>query len=117
MVQEGRGEAIYEIGVHDDGDLVGITQEECAASILALFHMTRTLGAQLDVTQVRLGSYGYSVQLRVTQPQEHIDPEVQSFMRGLNMLRASTSSQEMVKLQHRRSESAPVLIDINEAGT
>ena len=74
--QEGKGEAFYEIGVHDDGDLVGITQEECGHSILALYHMSNKLGATLEVLQVRLGSYGYNVKLKVTQPTGFDDPEV-----------------------------------------
>jgi len=57
---EGRGVAYYEIGVHDNGELIGIDMSECCHSILALFHMSKTLGAKLIVTKVRLGQLLYS---------------------------------------------------------
>ena len=67
---EGRGTAFYELGVHDNGELVGIEVEECCHSILALFHMSKNLGAKLEVTKVRLGQEWYSVQLKVTMKEE-----------------------------------------------
>lgn len=58
--------------------------------MVALFHMAQMLEAKLEVTLVRLGFEGYNVQLRVTKPQpEAIEPEVDAFMRGLNLLRNS----------------------------
>ena len=38
---EGHGTAFYEIGVHDNGDLIGISFEECCHSMLALFYMSK----------------------------------------------------------------------------
>jgi hypothetical protein len=59
--QEGKGEAYYEIGVHDNGELIGIEYEEAVYTMLALFHMSKILEAELEVMLVRLGSYGYNV--------------------------------------------------------
>ena len=67
------------------------------------------LKAKIEVVLVRLGSEGYSVQLRITKPQpEAIEPEVDAFIMGLNILRNSRAY-ESVKRQ--RSESAPVVYD------
>ena len=38
--QEGKGEAFYEIGVHDNGEIVGIEYEEVIYTMVALFHMS-----------------------------------------------------------------------------
>mgnify|MGYP000970965221 CR=1 FL=1 len=38
--QEGKGEAFYEVGVHDNGELIGISYEECAETILVLYHIS-----------------------------------------------------------------------------
>ena len=37
---EGKGEAFYELGVHDNGEVVGIEQEEIFESVLVLFHIS-----------------------------------------------------------------------------
>ena len=37
------GEAFYEIGVHDNGERIGVTYEECAETILVLYHMAKML--------------------------------------------------------------------------
>jgi len=84
---EGMGEAFYEIGVHDNGQLIGIEQEEIFETMLVLFHIATSLEATLEVCQVRLGQEGYSVQLRATKPEpEAIEPELDGFINGLNFL-------------------------------
>ena len=40
-LEEGQGEAIYEIGVEDSGMLAGLTEEEMAASIKTLTSMAQ----------------------------------------------------------------------------
>ena len=52
-VQEGRGEAFYEIGVHDNGKLVGIEREQVFETMLYLFHMAQELSATLSINLVR----------------------------------------------------------------
>ena len=54
-LQEGNGEAFYEIGVYDDGVLVGVSEDECQESIIVLYFMATPISATLQVTKVRLG--------------------------------------------------------------
>ena len=42
-LQEGKGEAFYEVGVHDNGELIGIEYEEVVYTMVALFHMSQSL--------------------------------------------------------------------------
>ena len=46
-LQEGRGVAYYEIGVYDNGDLIGITEEQCIESIMVLYYMARSIEAEI----------------------------------------------------------------------
>lgn len=64
---EGKGQAFYEVGVHDNGEMIGIDFDECFETILVLYHMSKQLNATLEVMLVRLGTVGYSVQLKVTR--------------------------------------------------
>lgn len=81
LLQEGRGEAFYEVGVHDDGDLMGVSIEQIVETMMVLFHMASTLNATLEVVLVRLGYEGYNVRLRVTRPQPtEIDPEISAWL-------------------------------------
>ena len=103
--QEGKGEAFYEVGVHDNGEMIGIEYEEAVKTILVLFHMSNELGAKLEVILVRLGYEGYSVQLRVTKPCEAIEPEVDAFIRGLHFL-GQSRIYETVKTEGQESVAA-----------
>lgn len=42
-LEEGQGEAIYELGVEDNGLLVGLTEDELRASMHTLEHMAERL--------------------------------------------------------------------------
>ncbi|KAM8842650.1 GTP-binding protein 2b isoform 1-T1 [Synchiropus picturatus] len=50
-LQEGRGEAVYQIGVEDNGLLVGLTEADMKASIKTLKRMAERVGA--DITLLR----------------------------------------------------------------
>lgn len=52
-LREGQGEAIYEIGVGDDGFLHGLTAHEMDASLETLSAMARRLGASVTVLRRR----------------------------------------------------------------
>ena len=69
--------------------MIGIDFDQCFETILVLYHMAKVLQAKLEVIQVRLGTVGYNVQLKVTRPQgsDVFDPEVEGFAKGLSMLR------------------------------
>ena len=52
-LQEGLGEAIYEIGVQDNGALTGCTEEEMVMSLSTLKQMAQRLGASLTTIRQR----------------------------------------------------------------
>lgn len=53
-LREGQGEAIYEIGVEDNGVLTGLTECEMTASLQTLQQMAYKLGATTTVLRERL---------------------------------------------------------------
>ncbi|KAF2068881.1 hypothetical protein CYY_009797 [Polysphondylium violaceum] len=55
---EGMGEAIYELGVEDDGTAVGLPEEDLQASIETLQAMAGKLSADLTIIRERNGSKG-----------------------------------------------------------
>ncbi|XP_064623474.1 GTP-binding protein 2-like [Lineus longissimus] len=52
-LQEGQGEAIYEIGVEDSGVLAGLTDQELDASLNTLDRMAKNLGASITILRQR----------------------------------------------------------------
>ena len=52
-LREGQGEAIYEIGVGDDGYLHGLTRHEMDASLNTLETMAKRLGASVAILRKR----------------------------------------------------------------
>ncbi|XP_068606624.1 GTP-binding protein 2b [Brachionichthys hirsutus] len=57
-LQEGRGEAVYQIGVEDNGLLVGLTDADMKASLRTLKRMAERVGA--DITLLREREVAYS---------------------------------------------------------
>ncbi|EZA61167.1 hypothetical protein DMN91_004628 [Ooceraea biroi] len=53
-LREGQGEAIYRIGVEDNGRLAGLTKEEMKASLKTLKDMASRLGATMRVLRERV---------------------------------------------------------------
>lgn len=53
-LREGHGEAIYQIGVEDNGRLAGLSREEMKASLKTLKEMAARLGATTDVLREKL---------------------------------------------------------------
>ena len=49
-LREGQGEAIYEIGVEDNGLMTGLNDDDMVSSIETLREMSRRLGATIQVT-------------------------------------------------------------------
>src|SRR3989338_5742316 len=62
---EGQGEAIYELGVADDGTLTGLSENELKDSILQLERMCKELYAECSLVCRRKGSDGYVAQMLV----------------------------------------------------
>lgn len=53
-LREGQGEAIYQIGVEDNGWMTGLSQEEMDSSLDTLREMARRLGATIQVLRERV---------------------------------------------------------------
>lgn len=53
-LREGQGEAIYEIGVEDDGTMVGLTDDELNASMNTLRIMVNALSASMVIVSFLL---------------------------------------------------------------
>jgi len=64
-IQEGKGEAFYEIGVKDDGEAYGLSQREMEASLRTLHKMASKLEAELIILSIRKGKYGEVATLMV----------------------------------------------------
>ncbi|KAJ8002395.1 hypothetical protein DPEC_G00179690 [Dallia pectoralis] len=59
-LQEGRGEAVYQIGVEDNGLLVGLSEGEMRASLKTLRRMAEKVGA--DITLLREREVDYDLE-------------------------------------------------------
>ncbi|XP_018406671.1 PREDICTED: GTP-binding protein 2 [Cyphomyrmex costatus] len=55
-LKEGHGEAIYQIGVEDNGRLAGLTKDEMKASLKTLKEMASRLGATIRVLRERIAT-------------------------------------------------------------
>ncbi|XP_053682750.1 GTP-binding protein 2 [Sabethes cyaneus] len=60
-LREGNGEAIYEIGVSDSGQLHGLSETDMSCSLHTLNQMARKLGASTSVLRRKMLSAGRSV--------------------------------------------------------
>ncbi|XP_077351809.1 GTP-binding protein 2-like [Festucalex cinctus] len=63
-LQEGRGEAVYQIGVEDNGMLVGLSEEDMTASLTTLHKMAEKVGA--DITILRHSEVDYDTDQPLT---------------------------------------------------
>ncbi|XP_049592663.1 GTP-binding protein 2 [Syngnathus scovelli] len=63
-LQEGRGEAVYQIGVEDNGMLVGLSEDEMKASLTTLHKMAEKVGA--DITILRHAEVDYDTDRPLT---------------------------------------------------
>ncbi|KAJ1515554.1 GTP binding protein [Coelomomyces lativittatus] len=63
---EGNGEALYEIGIADNGQLIGLTPEELEASLITLKNIAEKLSADCSVIRQR------SVPTGITLPERHV---------------------------------------------
>ncbi|XP_028323617.1 GTP-binding protein 2 isoform X1 [Gouania willdenowi] len=56
-LQEGRGEAVYQIGVEDNGMLVGLSEEDMRASLKTLHRLAEKIGADIAVLREQEVNY------------------------------------------------------------
>mmetsp|Transcript_44786 Transcript_44786/g.112902 ORF Transcript_44786/g.112902 Transcript_44786/m.112902 type:complete len:659 (+) Transcript_44786:76-2052(+) len=66
-LSEGDGEAIYELGVEDNGYLYGLTDEQMSASLATLTAMAKDLQAEASILTTRHGKHGKVCQVLVRQ--------------------------------------------------
>ena len=64
-LNEGGGEAFYELGITDDGIPLGLTEEEAAESLKVIGRITEKLGAKFIVIRRERASRGYVYELLI----------------------------------------------------
>lgn len=65
-LRNGRGTCFYQVGVMDNGQVLGITDEECLETLIVLYHVSQRLDAEMSMVKMRIGMEGSSFMLRVT---------------------------------------------------
>jgi GTPase len=66
-MEQGRGEALYEIGVHDNGKAYGLNQPEIEESLIVVYKMAKALDADLMLLYIKKGEHGEIAQLMIRQ--------------------------------------------------
>jgi len=56
--QEGAGEAVYEVGVEDDGNLLGLSLEDLQESIKTLYMVAQKINAEIKISRLIKGKEG-----------------------------------------------------------
>ncbi|XP_056442681.1 GTP-binding protein 2-like [Gadus chalcogrammus] len=80
-LQEGGGEAVYQIGVEDNGMLVGLGQEDMKASLHTLQRMAEKVGADITVLREREVEYNSDRKSRkITEVLVRKVPDDQQFL-------------------------------------
>uniref|UniRef100_A0A8C1XY94 GTP-binding protein 2 n=1 Tax=Cyprinus carpio TaxID=7962 RepID=A0A8C1XY94_CYPCA len=79
-LQEGRGEAVYQIGVEDNGLLVGLTEEDMKASLKTLRRMAERVGADITVLREREVDYDSDEPHRIAEVLIRKVPDDQQFL-------------------------------------
>ncbi|CAJ0582883.1 unnamed protein product, partial [Mesorhabditis spiculigera] len=80
-LREGQGEAIYEIGVRDDGAVCGLTDAELEASYVTLRHMASSLNATVGILNERdVTPQNSLVRRRAIEVLIRLVPENQQFL-------------------------------------
>lgn len=69
-MEQGKGEAYYEIGVHDNGEAFGLNQAEMQESLIVVYKMAKALDADLNLLYIKKGKHGEVAQLMVRQKLE-----------------------------------------------
>ncbi|XP_067242981.1 GTP-binding protein 2 [Chanodichthys erythropterus] len=79
-LQEGRGEAVYQIGVEDNGLLVGLSEEDMKASLKTLRRMAEKVGADITVLREREVDYDSDEPHRIAEVLVRKVPDDQQFL-------------------------------------
>ncbi|MGH0173859.1 UNVERIFIED_CONTAM: hypothetical protein FKN15_067817 [Acipenser sinensis] len=79
-LQEGRGEAVYQIGVEDNGLLVGLSEEDMRASLKTLRRMAEKVGADIAVIREREVDYDSDIPRKIAEVLVRKVPDDQQFL-------------------------------------
>ncbi|KAG7334371.1 hypothetical protein KOW79_002778 [Hemibagrus wyckioides] len=79
-LQEGRGEAVYQIGVEDNGLLVGLSEADMRASLRTLHMMAEKVGADITVLREREVDYDSEEPRRIAEVLVRKVPDDQQFL-------------------------------------
>uniref|UniRef100_A0A3B4FH97 GTP-binding protein 2 n=1 Tax=Pundamilia nyererei TaxID=303518 RepID=A0A3B4FH97_9CICH len=79
-LQEGRGEAVYQIGVEDNGMLVGLSEEEMRASLKTLHRLAEKVGADITILREREVDYDSDVPRKIAEVLIRKVPDDQQFL-------------------------------------
>jgi len=69
-IEEGMGEAVYEVGVMDDGKIVGLSKEDLEKSLEILEKASQKIGAKITVIREVDGKMGKAVEVLVRRTKE-----------------------------------------------
>ncbi|XP_055026712.1 GTP-binding protein 2 [Misgurnus anguillicaudatus] len=79
-LQEGKGEAVYQIGVEDNGLLVGLSEEDMKASLKTLRKMADKVGADITVLREREVDYDSDEMHKIAEVLVRKVPDDQQFL-------------------------------------
>uniref|UniRef100_A0A665X3I0 Tr-type G domain-containing protein n=1 Tax=Echeneis naucrates TaxID=173247 RepID=A0A665X3I0_ECHNA len=79
-LQEGRGEAVYQIGVEDNGMLVGLSEEDMRASLKTLHKLAEKVGADITVLREREVDYDSDEARKIAEVLIRKVPDDQQFL-------------------------------------
>uniref|UniRef100_A0A3B4YSC2 GTP binding protein 2 n=1 Tax=Seriola lalandi dorsalis TaxID=1841481 RepID=A0A3B4YSC2_SERLL len=79
-LQEGRGEAVYQIGVEDNGMLVGLSEEDMRASLKTLHRLAEKIGADITVLREREVDYDSDEPRKIAEVLIRKVPDDQQFL-------------------------------------
>ncbi|KAI3363263.1 hypothetical protein L3Q82_011892 [Scortum barcoo] len=79
-LQEGRGEAVYQIGVEDNGMLVGLSEEDMRTSLRTLHKLAEKVGADITVLTEREVDYDSDVPRKIAEVLIRKVPDDQQFL-------------------------------------
>lgn len=76
-LNEGNDEAVYQIGVEDDGHPMGLSETDLEESLLNLHKMARAVGCSLTVRQVLRGEVGLTAEVVLRRLERQIVSPIQ----------------------------------------
>lgn len=69
-LQEGNGQCIYQIGVEDNGNPLGLSEDDLKSSLATLSIMTEKIEAVMTVLNYSQGKVGVIAEILVTKPKQ-----------------------------------------------